>query len=320
LTVLKSDTDLALELIKDIITNSVFAQDELAKEKMLSLAAIKDEDDDIFERGVLAIRKILFKDHPYSMRDIGEEESIIGISRDDLMRYYQSHCIPNNMIIAISGDIEPKNIFNKVDALFKEIQRRDLIKPLKKVPAAVSPGSTTLRMDKEQALLMLGFRTVAINNPDRYPLNVLSSLLSGTSGRLFIALREKSGLAYTMGSTQKLGLDTGFILFYVATTADKISESKKLLLNEISAIKQGLITDDELDAAKKEIVSYQNILMETNAANSFQSALDELYGLGYDNLYRFESEINKVTKYDIMDVANKYLDISSCAEVIIQPE
>jgi zinc protease len=320
LTALKDDTDPALELIKDLITNSVFAQDELAKEKALSVAVIRDEDDDIFERGALALRRMLFKDHPYGMRDTGEEESLRAISRDDLIRFYQSHCIPNNTVLAVSGDIDPEKVFKKVEALFKDLQRRDLIKPSKNAPAAGSPGSQTVKMDKEQALLMLGFKTVAMNSPDRYTLNVLSGLLSGRSGRLFIGLREKSGLVYTAGSMQKLGLDTGFILFYAATTIDKLDEVKRLLFNEISAMRQGLISEGELDAAKRELISSQDVLMETNAANSFQAALDELYGLGYDNLYKFENETNKVTKYDIIRVAGKYLDMSSCAEVVIKPE
>jgi len=320
LTAMKDDTDLALELIKDIMTNSVFAQDELYKEKLLTAAAIKDEDDDIFERGALLLRKMLFKDHPYGMRDIGEEESIKSITRDDLIRFYQSRCVPNNTVIAVSGDIDPEKIYKKVEALFNDVQRRDVAKPSKNAPAAVSSGSQTIKMDKEESLLMLGFKTVTINDPDRYPLNLLSGLLSGTSGRLFIALREKTGLAYTMDSVQKLGPDAGFIIFYAATTADKLGEVKKLLSDEISEIKEGHITDDELDAAKKELISSQDVLMETNAANSFQAALDELYGLGYDNLYKFESETNKVTKYDIIRVANKYLNMKSCAEVVIQPD
>ncbi|MDO8536189.1 MAG: pitrilysin family protein [Candidatus Omnitrophota bacterium] len=319
-TTLKGDIDLALELIKDISTNSVFAQDELAKEKTLSVASIKEDDDDIFERGALALRKMLFKDHPYGMRDAGEEESVRAISRDDLIRYYQSHCIPNNMTIAISGDIDPEKLFKKVEALFGDFQRREIIKPPKSVLAEVAPDSRTIKMDKEQALLMLGARTVSMSDPDRYPLEALSGLLSGTSGKLFVALRERSGLAYTMGSMQKLGIDTGFMLFYAATTIDKLDEARKLLLGALSEIKQGLVTEDELAAAKKEIISSRKIAMETNAANSFQSALDELYGLGYDNLYKFENEINKVTKYDIIRAANKYLSVNSCAEVIIKPE
>jgi len=320
LTVLKDDIDPALELIKDITTNSVFAQDELSKEKVLSAAAIKDEDNDIFERGVLALRKMLFNGHPYGMRDTGEEESIKRIDRDDLLRFYQSYCVPNNTVIAISGDIDPKKVSKKMETLFKGIQRRDLVRPSKDAPVSGAPGSITVKMDKEQALIILGFKTVAIDAPDRYALNILSGLLSGRSGRLFMALRERSGLAYTMGSAQKLGTGTGFMLFYAATTIDKINEAKKLILNEISAIKEGRITEDELAAAKKEIISAQKITMETNAANSFQAALDELYGLGYDNMYNFENETNRVTKYDIIKAADKYLDMNSCAEVIIQPE
>jgi zinc protease len=320
ITVLKDDVDPALELISDITTNSVFAQDELAKEKTLSLAAIKDEDNDIFERGMLTLRRMLFREHPYGMRDIGEEESIKTINRDDLIKFYQSRCIPNNMVIAVSGDIDAQKVSGKVETLFKDAQRRDLVRPAKEAPPAVPQGSQTIKMDKEQALIMLGFRAVALNDPDRYPLNVLSGLLSGASGRLFISLREKSGLAYTMGCVQKFGSDTGFILLYTATTADNIGEARKLLVNELSKIKQGLITDDELDAVKKELISSQKVLMETNVANSFQAALDELYGLGYDNLYKFENEVNKVTKHDIIRVVNKYLDMNSCAEVVVQPE
>jgi Predicted Zn-dependent peptidases len=319
-TILKDDIEPALELVKDIATDSVFAQDELTKEKILTVASIKDEDDDIFERGALALKRLLFKDHPYGMRDTGEEASLKAITRDDLIKFYQSRCIPNNMVIAVSGQIDPEKIFKKVEELFKDVQRKEMIKPLKNVPTEVPAGSQTIKMDREQALLMLGFRTVAVNSPDRYVLNLLSGLLSGTSGRLYTAIREKSGLAYTMGCGQKLGLDTGFMLLYAATTADKLGEVKKLLIDEIAAIKQGDVTDSELDAAKKELVSSQSMLMETNAANSFQSALDELYGLGYDNLYNFESETNKVTRSDIIRVANKYFDMNLCADVVIQPD
>ena len=125
------------------------------------------------------------------------------------------------MVIAVSGDIDPEKISGKVEALFKDVQRRDLMKPIKNLPGATSPGSQTIKMDKEEALLMMGFRTVSMNNPDRYPLNVLSGLMSGTSGRLFTALRERSALAYTMGSIQKLGTDTGFMLFFKSYCQEK---------------------------------------------------------------------------------------------------
>ena len=320
LTVLKDDTDLALGLIKDVMVNSIFAQDEIDKEKMLTAAAIKDEKNDIFAAGELVLRRALFKDHPYGMRDIGEEETVRAISRDDLIKFYQSHCAVNNIVISVSGDIEPEKIFKEVETLFKDGQSRSLSKVLTPVAAIAPATRQTIKMDKAEALLMAGFKTIAIKSPDRYPLDLLSGLLSGASGRLFTGLREKSALAYTMGSAQKLGIDTGFILFYAATTIDKISEAKKILFNEIEALKKGVVTEDELSAARKELICAHKILMETNAANSFQAALDELYGLGYDNLYKFENEINKVTKDDIKGVANKYLDPNSCAEVIIEPD
>ena len=320
LTVLKDDADLALELIKDVMSNSVFAQDEIDKEKMLTAAAIKDENDDIFAAGVQALRRAIFKGHPYGMRDIGEEETVRAISRDDLIKFYRSHSAVNNTVISVSGDIDPEKIFKKVETLFGDSQKSDSGKILPPTQAACPATTQTIKMDKAQALLMLGFKTVAIDSPDRYSLDLLSGLLSGASGRLFIGLREKSALAYTMGSAQKLGIDTGFILFYAATTIDKLGPAKKILFGEIEALRKAVVTEDELNAAKRELICAHKILMETNAANSFHTALDELYGLGYDNLYKFENEINKITKDDIKRVANKYLDLNSCAQVIIEPD
>ena len=80
-----------------------------------------------------------------------------------------------------------------------------------------------------------------------------------------------------------------------------------------------MIGSEELDSAKREIISGYKMLMQTNGSYSFQSALDELYGLGYDNLYKYEENINKVTKEDVKRAADKYLDLNAYTEVVVGP-
>lgn len=320
ITVLKDDLDPALDLVKDIISDSVFPPDEIAKEKIISLAQIKEEDGDIFQAGGTAIKKHIFAGHPYEMRYQGEIETISSFKRDDLLNFYRNYCIPNNTVISISGDIDTLKVLNKLEALFKDVTSRELPKRpiIGSLPDMVK--KETIKMDKEETLLILGFRTVGINNPDKYPLDLLDILFSGMSGRLFQAIRAKSGLSYTLGCEQKIGIDTGFLLFYVATTKDRLSEARDKLYAEIKTIKDIPVSEEELDFAKREVLSNYKMAMQTNAAYSFQSALDELYGLGYDNLYKYEDEIKRVTKEDIKRVANKYLNLNSYSEVVIEPE
>ena len=172
-------------------------------------------------------------------------------------------------------------------------------------------------MEKDQSLIILGFKTVSIKNSDKYALDILGSVLSGSSGRLFHSLRDKRSLAYTLGCVQKFGLDTGYLIFYVATTKERIAEAKAALIKEMDDIKQRLIADEELILAKRELNGRHKVKMQTNDFSSFQASMDELYGLGHDNLYKYESRIEAVAKEEIKDVANRYLDLEKCAQVII---
>ena len=320
ITVLKNDLGPALELLKDVVSDSVFDAGQIVKEKMLAIASIKEEDNDIFQKGIYLLRKSLFAEHPYAMRYTGEMETVSHLKKEDLINFYHAYCVPNNMVISVSGDIDPKEVSQKIEALFKEIPQREL--PKRPVITSL-PGKIdkeTFKMDKEQALLLVGFKTVGVNDPDKYTLDLIDTLLSGMSGRLFASIRDKSGLSYTLGCAQKLGLDTGLMLFYVATTKDNIAASKEKLFNEIKLIRDNPVTDDELNFAKQEAISSYKMTMQTNAAYAFQSAMDTLYGLGYDNLYKYEEHIKNVTKEDIKRVAAKYLDLVAYTEIVIEPE
>ncbi len=316
--VLKNDLDFALELIKDILTSSIFPQKELDIEKSLTIASIKSEDDDIFQKGLLELRKNLFESHPYSMRYIGEAQSLSQLKRDDIVKFYDTYCIPNNTVISVSGDIDPSKVFKSVEELFKDKKLKEIpaLKPVKSF-AIDRIRKSSLEMDKEETLLMLGFKTVGIKDPDRYALDVLESALSGISGRLFNELRDKLALAYTLGCVQKKGLDTGYMVFYIATTKDKLLQAKSALLGQLMNIKEKGVGDDEIASAKKDIILSHQLFRQTNGYCSLLAALDELYGLGADNMYQYENNIEKVTKGDIQKAANKYLDLNAYAEVVI---
>lgn len=320
-TVLKDDLDSTLSLLKDIIANSVFNQKELDTEKSLIAASRKEEDDDIFQRGFLELRKNLFNGHPYSMRYSGEIDSMKRISRDDAVRFYSTYCAPNNTVISVSGDIDPAAVsLKKIEELFKDMQRKTI--PPAQAGAVALDGikKFSLKMDREEALIMLGFKTIAVDSLDRFTLDVLEGVLSGMSGRIFKEIRDKMALAYALGCMQKRGVDTGFMMFYIATTKEKSAQALSALLAQIKNIREKSISEEEMSSAKREIILNHESARQTNDYCSVQSALDELYGLGYDEMYRYKDGINKVTKDDLQRAAKKYLDLNAYTEVIITPD
>lgn len=320
LAILKDDIDLALEIMRDILTNSVFPEDELDKEKALLLSMVKEEDDDIFKKGFYVLRKSLFVNHPYGLRLIGEEWSIKALTRDSLLNFYKTYCAAGNIVLSISGDIESEPLMEKIKEAFKDLKGAARPSVLNKSVSLDSVTSQAFKMDRDQSLIMIGFKTTGLMDPDRYALDILGSILSGSSGRLFSSLRGKRSLAYTLGCVQKLGVETGFIIFYAATTNDKISETRKALIDEIKSVKSQTVKDAELILAKRELDTSHKMDMETNDFISFQTALDELYGLGYDNIYKYEKGIEGVTGEDVKRVANKYLGLGAYAEIVISSQ
>lgn len=318
--VLKPDLETGLDILKDVLTDPVFPQDEIDKEITLMMAAIKSEDDDIFARGFNATRKNLFGDSPYSLRYSGEIGSLESLKRDDLIKFYSTYCVPDNMVIAVSGDIDPDTLMKKIGELFGNLKPGKTAIEVPFPDKLESVKSETINMDRLQSLFVLGFQTTTLDNPDRYVLEVMGSIMSGSSGRLFETIRDKYSLAYTLGCVQKIGLGTGYMAFYIATTENNIPQAKKQLLAEIDRIGKKDVKGNELDFAKRELVTSRRLNMQSNDFFSLTCALDELYGLGYDSLYKYTGRIERVTKEDIKRCADKYLDTRAYSEVTIVPE
>ena len=117
-----------------------------------------------------------------------------------------------------------------------------------------------------------------------------------------------------------MGLSPGAYVFYIGTSKDKIDAALTGIKKEVKMIRDEAVTDEELSRAKAALIGEHWQAMETNSAHGFDCALNELYGLEYEEGERFLERINSVTKDDIKRIANKYLQDDKCTEVIIRSE
>ena len=155
----------------------------------------------------------------------------------------------------------------------------------------------------------------------RYIRDVLTALLTGMGtpgGRLHDVLRGK-GLVYATYAYEMAGLDPGYYAIYAGTAPERVDEVKRIIEDHVTELCTELVDDEELATARKACVSNQQISLADPGPRAQLQALDELYGMGYDNYQNYQERIEAVTAEQVRDYAGQLLDLDACGVVITRP-
>jgi zinc protease len=186
-------------------------------------------------------------------------------------------------------------------------------------PRLAKSKTVQAERDKAQAVLMLGYRGADISDPDRYALELIDEASSDMGSRLFIRIREQMGLAYFVGAGQMQALVPGLFAFYLGTDPEKVEEVTAAFLDEVRELSANGLTQAELARAKKKLIGQQQIANQSNDTFAYMSALDEIYGLGFDRYKELEATVNAVTPADIKRVASKYFGGQPHVLAVVRP-
>ncbi|MFC2149756.1 M16 family metallopeptidase, partial [Candidatus Auribacterota bacterium] len=318
--ILSGKKDIALDILADVLQNPAFNEKDIEKEKKIIMLNIKSLEDQPYQAASKLFKETMFKGHPYQFQSIGTIESIKGISRKDLADFHDKYVVPDNMVVAVYGDIKAKDIETLIKKKFAGLKASGIKFPETKIDFKKGVIKEKKKMHFKQAVVMVGFRCVDIYDPDKYDFEILDAAFSGQGSRLFAAVREEEGLAYAVGSYLIIGLDPGAFVFYVATIPEKVDRVVELILNEVKDLKKAGIGAEELGRIKNGLIGTRKIQLQTNAQLSLQSSIDELYGLGYDNYKEYYDRIGGVSDKKIVDVAKQYFTLDDYVIVVIEPE
>jgi zinc protease len=318
--VLQRDTGQGLELLADVLRRSTFEPDELEKKRADLLATIKHEEDDLFKVAFAHCAQRLFPDHPYGLNVVGTSESVSRLSRDDLIHWYRRYALPNNLVLAVVGDVEAEAVRRDVTRLLGSWQAAPLdLPPLGRSIRPVADGPVFCQRDKEQTHIIVGTRGTSLHHPDRYALRVLESILASQGGRLFVELREKQSLAYTVTARSLEGLDPFLFFVYIATSPEKATSALDGIREELRRVREAGVTAEEAERAKRYLIGSYEIELQKSAALAAMLAFDERYGLGHQEFNAYAREILAVTPEMIQQVARTYLSAAHSAVVIVGP-
>ena len=299
-----------LDLLSEVILHSAFDGKEAEKIRAELLAQLKQQEDSLPSLAFRDFNRILFQGHPYSLNTAGSEEAIKRFTPAELQAVYAKHARPADMVLAVAGDVKAEEVRDSVERYFGHWTvengpngEESFLPP----DPPATPEIHTVDRDKEQVHIIIGFLGASLTDEERYGQEILETVLSGQSGRLFSELRDKQSLAYSLSSFSLLGLDTGSFGIYIGTSPDKKDQVIQALWKELYRIQEEPISQEELSKAKNQLISHYEMSLQTHGAQAMEMALNETYDLGQDFGNRYIEEIEKIDAERILETARKFI-------------
>ncbi len=310
----------ALDLVSEILLDPAFAPEEIERERRDTLAAIARREDRLAERAFLLFAEHLFREHPYRLPQLGFEESVSGFSRADLVGQHERLVRAGNLVIGVAGDVDPDTVAQQVASRFAELPRGEFRRPdPRPEPPPGEIRTAELRKDRAQAHLVMGFRGLTVDDPDRYPLEALVQLLSGQSGRLFLELRDRQGLAYSVTAVNVEGVAPGYLALYIGTAPEKIDAALDGMRGELERLLDAPPDAEELAGAARHLAGNFAIDQQRSANRAAHLSLDALYGLGPDADREYAERIRAVTPEDVLRVSRRLIDPNAYTLAMVRP-
>jgi predicted Zn-dependent peptidase len=250
--VLPEHTDLALDILADMLQNSVLDPDEIEREKDVIVEEIKRHEDTPDELIHDIFLTTLWPGHPLGRSVIGRPEVIQGLTREQIVAYLRHHYTPGRMVLAAAGNLQHAQIVAMAERYLGSLtgasEARSPVAP------AVHAGDTRLRRSTEQVHFCLGTRGFTQIEEDRYALGIIDAAVGGgMSSRLFQEVREKRGLCYAIGSYTASYREAGMFAVYAGTSPKNARIVRDLVHEELTKVANDGLGEEELQRAKNQI-------------------------------------------------------------------
>jgi zinc protease len=314
--------DRALNIYADVVTNPAFKDDEVKRLLSRRLVAVRQQRDNANAIANVVYASILYgAKHPYGHPLTGDENSLRGITPADVRHFYETYYRPNNATLIVVGDIEPKVLLPKLEKAFAGWQAAKV--PSEAIPAPEARKTARIyivdRPGSAQSVIHIGQVGVARSTPDFFPLLVLNTMLGGQFvSRVNLNLREDKGYTYGARTSFDYRRGAGPFTAQAGVFTKVTKESVAEFMKELSGIRGDIpISEKELEFSEQAIVRGFPRGFETSQQIANRLSDVVLYNLPDDYFNTFIAHVRKVTLADVRRVANRYLDPSQMAIVVV---
>lgn len=298
-----------LPLYIEILTTPAFREDKLELSKSQAKSVISRRNDEPQSIVFREFSRIFYgKDHPYAR--IQEYDTVDAITQKDLFDFHQRYIFPENGILAIWGDINPKEIEGMLKKYFKDWKSKGQKVPeFPKLPEKITSGVYfSHKEDINQGYIVMGHYGIQMNNPDYFPLLIANRIFGhGFSSRLFQSIRTDKGLTYGIyGGVDAEYSHKGLATIYTFTKSETVVDAIKAIIEEVKLLKKDGVKEEELERERKSYLNEFVFNFDTIDKIIRRLQIYEFYGYPSDFILKTKENVEKLKKEDLDRVAKKY--------------
>ncbi|HYA63058.1 MAG TPA: pitrilysin family protein, partial [Candidatus Sulfotelmatobacter sp.] len=317
--VLDEHLPIAFDVLADLVQRPKFDSEDVKKERQVVLEEIKMDLDnpeyllhDIFTRG-------FWPNHSLGRPILGTPETVRQFDRDAIRRRFQNWFAPDHILVTAAGNITHQQVLKLVEQEFGHLKPLGLQEG-DAVPSTAAPIHLESKRDLEQVHLCIGVPSLPIAHERRFGVAVLNNLLGGgMSSRLFQNIREKQGLAYAVFSELTPYSDVGMLSVYAGTAKETVGKVLDLTIAEFRAMKESLVTEEELLRAKNHLKGSLMLSLESTSSRMSNLARQELYFHRFSSLDEILASIEAVTREEVQTLAREFFQPERIAVTVLGP-
>ena len=314
--VLKEDVALAGDLLSDILQNSLFEQHELDREQQVIVqeigAARDNPDDHVFD----LFQQAAFPDQAIGRTILGTVESVNSFGPDSIRAYMDRNYVGDQMVLCAAGNVDHDALVDIAHNRFHDLKSTGAPAPEK---AAYVGGEQRLVSDHEQAHIVLGMEGRAYNSDGFYAVQILASILGGgMSSRLFLEVREKRGLCYSVYAFHWAFADSGIFGVAASTGEEEVKELLPVVLDELRKASE-TITDEEVFRVRNQIRAGLLMSLESPSSRAGQLARQQILWGRPIPLQETVERINRITADRVKQIAHQIFEAGTVSLAGIGP-
>jgi len=312
--------ELAIDVLADMLNAPLLDPEEIERERSVVQQEIRrTSDQPAAWAGELMVRA-LFGDQPMGWSTAGNIETVAAIQRDDFRGWLETWYQPQNLVVSVAGNTSHEQAVALVQSHFGD-------SPPRPTPSVIPVDSdlpaqriVTETRDISQANLVIGMPSLSRHDPDRYALLVLNSVLGrGMSSRLFKEVRERRGLAYSIGASISRYADSGLFAITAGVSPEKLTEAVRVILEELRKLTQEVVGEEELAKARDYTVGSFRLSLETPLALA-QRAGENLLTMGeIETIEAVVEKIGAVNADDILRLAGRVFQPDKTTLAVVGP-
>jgi predicted Zn-dependent peptidase len=301
---LDQDVATGFDIMSEIIQRPAFRANEIDSERQVVIEEINMNDDDPSDVAFENFSTAAFLGHPLEAPVLGTRDSIRGMTRDDIMGYWERRYGTSSLVVAAVGNLEHDDIVAMVEERFGEWDGGSIDHSFEETEPAARVELT--RRDTEQAHILIGGKGLRRDDERRFSYQVLNHIMgSGMSSRLFREVREERGLAYSIYAFRLAYADAGAWGVYVGTTPSQTDTALKVIRDELDKVMEEGVTEAELERAKGSMRGGLALSLEDSNSRMVRLGRDELAGMPHLSTDERLERLNAVTREDVQNVARE---------------